>query len=81
MLIIISGAEELVYEDNNIAETLLTNFFPSLPPYPSLSHIISVNQLLIISLTDKEIQKAIISASPHKAPGRDRLPAVVWQYI
>ena len=22
-----------------------------------------------------------MSASPHKAPGRDRLPAVVWQYI
>ena len=81
MLTMISGAGELVHKDNNIAKTLLINFFPSLSPYPSLSHIISANQLLITSLTNKEIQKAIISASPHKAPDRDRLPAVVWQYI
>ena len=77
MLAMIGGAGELVHEDNDIAETLLMNFFPPLPPYPSLSHTILANQLLMTSLTDKEIWKAIMSASPHKVSGRDRLQAVV----
>ena len=77
----IGNTGDLVYKDNDIAEALLMSFFPPLPPYPSLSHTALSNQLSIEPLTDEEIQKAIISASPHKAPGRDKLPAVVWQHI
>ena len=73
----IGSTEELVHEDNNIAETLLTNFFPPLLPYPSLSYTISANQLLMTPLINKEIRKVIILASPYKVSGRDRLPAVV----
>ena len=77
MLVIIRNTGKLVYKDNNITEALLTNFFPSLPPYPSLSHDILSNQLLIISLINKEIRKAIISASLYKVSGRDRLPIMI----
>ena len=81
MPIMIGSARELVHEDNNIAEILLINFFLPLPPYPSSSYTILANQLSITPLTDKEIWKVIILASPHKVSGRDRLLAVIWQYI
>ena len=77
----VGSTGELVHEDNDIAEALLTNFFPPLPPYPSPSHSASSNQLPMVPIIDEEIRKAIMSASPHKAPGRDGLPAVVWQHI
>lgn len=33
----------------------------------------------MIPITEKEVQAAILSASPFKGPGYDRLPAVAWQ--
>ena len=81
ILTIIRSTGELVYKDNDIAKTLFINFFSSLSPYPSLSYTASSNQLLIKPLINKEIWKVIISASPYKILGRDRLPAVVWQHI
>ena len=55
MLVMIGNTGELVYKDNNIAEALLTSFFPPLPPYPSSSHTALSNQLPIEPLTNKEI--------------------------
>ena len=81
MSVIIENTGELVHKDNNIAKALFTSFFPSLPPYPFLSHTVLSNQLSMESLINKEIQKVIISASSYKAPGRDKLLMIVWQHI
>ena len=77
----IGGTGELVHKDNDIAKILLMNFFPFLSSYPFSDYSTLSNQLLMTLITDEEIWKAIILTSSYKVPGRDILPAVVWQYI
>ena len=71
----------LVQDDNKISEALLTSFFPSPPPYPSPASGKTACQLPMAPVTDNEIQKAIMGASPLKAPGYDQLPAMAWQQL
>ena len=32
-------------------------------------------------LKEEEVERAVFSANPYKAPGRDGLPAIVWQKL
>lgn len=70
----------LVQKDDEIAEAFLKTFFPPLPPYipPDTLSLEGYNQLPMPEL-EEEIEQAIFSASSLKAPGVDRIPALVWQ--
>jgi hypothetical protein len=65
-----------------IAECLLTGFFPPLPEVvQEPNQADQVEPLLHIPLTKDEVKAAIFSSHPYKAPGMDDLPAIVWQKL
>lgn len=81
-------------KDGQMAETneekasmLLKTFFP-VPPDPEGEDLpVSVRrrQEPLVGMPDRvsaeEVSEAILSSYPRKAPGRDRLPFLVWQKI
>ncbi len=73
-----SGGIQL-QKDDEIAEVFLETFFPQLPPYvpPDTPSLERYNQLPMPELEEKKVEQAIFSASSLKAPGVDRIPALV----
>lgn len=71
--------DQLVDKNSEIATTLLSKFFPPLPPYLRPEKETCYNQLSTPAITENDIQSAIFQASPLKGPGCDRIPALVWQ--
>lgn len=69
--------------NKEIGELLLRQFFPPLPPIedPATNDNRPRPQIYMQPLTMADVQTAVFSASPHKAPGKDNLPAMVWQQL
>ncbi len=62
-----------------IAECLLTNFFPPLQEVVAEpAQTVKAEPLSHVPLTTDEVKAAIFSSHPYKAPGMDDLPAIVW---
>jgi hypothetical protein len=77
-----TGERDTVEDDEGIAQTLITTFFPegravSAPSDDAEDY----NQLPTVPLTMTEVERAIHHASSWKAPGTDGMPAVVWQKL
>jgi hypothetical protein len=74
--------QELVSSNEEIASTLLQEFFPA-PPVATLDKEdrAASNQLSLEPISEDEVKKAIFKAKSWKAPGVDGLPAVVWQEL
>lgn len=69
----------MVDKNSEIAATLLSKFFPPLPPYLGPRKETCYNQLRTPAITEDDIQNAIFQACPLKGPACDRIPALVWQ--
>ena len=63
--------------EKEIAATLLSNFFPSLPPYPEPALTSSLPPLQMPPITEEDVRLAIFAASSYSAGGIDGLPSVV----
>ena len=68
-------------DETEIAATLLSSFFPPLPPYPAPQYSNSGPQISMPPLTEEDVRNAIFSASSFSAGGIDGLPSVVWQKL
>ena len=73
---------ERIESNEGIASQLLKDFFPPLPPIQETTETQPIgSQLPLHALTLEEVREAIFAAKPHKAPGPDSLPAIVWQQL
>ena len=50
--------------ETEIAATLLSSFFPSLPPYPTQQSHPERSEITVPPLTEEEVKNAIFAASP-----------------
>lgn len=69
---------------NNVEQTaeLASTFFPSLPTEIKEEGSRSQRKPLpMVQLTMEEVERAVSTAKPWKAPGHDGLPAMVWKQI
>ncbi|GAA93188.1 reverse transcriptase, partial [Aspergillus luchuensis IFO 4308] len=75
------SGEDLVEDDKDKAEVLLSAFFPPTPATPeqTLGRRRQSEPLPFPMLTREEVKCAIMKMKPWKVPGQDDLPAVVWQ--
>jgi ribonuclease HI len=77
-----TGERETVEDDEGIARTLITAFFPEgRAVSATLGDPEDYGQLPTVPLTMIEVERAIHHASSWKAPGTDSMPAVVWQKL
>ena len=67
--------------ETEIAVTLLSCFFPSLPPYPIQQSHPERSEITVPPLTGEEVKNAIFAASPFSAGGIDNVPSIVWQKL
>lgn len=75
------AADKEVTNENEIAATLLSSFFPPLPPYPEPVVSSLPPQLSMPPITEEDARLAIFAASPYSAGGIDSLPSIVWQKL
>jgi ribonuclease HI len=72
-----------VSTEPEIAEALLGEFFKPLPqtttPLEDTAAEVQQEPLPMEEITEAEVHRAILSASPYKAPGMDDIPVIVWQ--
>jgi exonuclease III len=75
----------LVTSDEDIAKTLIQGFFPTPPPIPTSGNqgeeTGQPQQLDWEPIPEAEVRRAVFAARPYRAPGRDGLPAIVWQEL
>jgi len=78
----IKVGDTLHSSEEDIAHELLREFFP-MPPQVigTFSEGAEREEFPMEPITEDEIKKAVFSSSPHKAPGPDGLPAIVWQQL
>ena len=67
--------------ETEIAATLLSSFFPSLPPYPTQQSHPERSEITVPPFTEEEVKNAIFAAGPFSAGGIDNLPSIVWQKL
>jgi hypothetical protein len=73
--------DPVVENDEDIAQTLIITFPEARVINHRESNTGDYKQLPDIPLTMNEIERAVVAASSWKAPGRDGMPAVVWQRL
>ena len=82
---IVAPDGSMLEEDDEIGAELLRSFFPEVPEIVGQEQNMGdqqrPEQLEMEPLTVGEVEDAIFKARPHKAPGADGLPAIVWQEL
>ena len=74
----------MIDEDEEIGTELMKCFFPEVPEITQEQNTGDLHipeRLEMEPLTLREVEDAIFKARPHKAPGVDGLPAIVWQEL
>ncbi len=67
--------------EKEIAATLLSSFFPSLPSYLIPQRNLGNSKISVPPLTEEDVKNAIFSASSFFAGRVDNHPSIVWQKL